>query len=335
YISFHDTMDLSIAIRIATVYNDRIFFSVGGGVVYDSVPIDEYQETIHKGKTIMETLNEKNKGNPKQEIVWINGSLRPVEQAGVNITDLGLQYGYGFFETIRVDSGIPQFLEDHMERFNHAWRFLFGHNPPDLTWNDIVQRVIKGNGLENETVALKIIATWGDRHTPPYSHTICVLARPYVHRLKGREKKGLRLGIYPDPHCSPLTDYKTLNYLYYFMAGRWAANNGYDEAITLNSDRSVSETNTANILLINGGTVIQPVSPHVLPGVMEKNVLRFLEKKGYSIKRKKVMAEDLFSADSVIITNSLIGAVPVLSIDGKDLKTSNGLMADLGKLNKY
>ena len=35
YISFHDTMDLSIAIRTATIFNHRVFFSVGGGIVYD------------------------------------------------------------------------------------------------------------------------------------------------------------------------------------------------------------------------------------------------------------------------------------------------------------
>ena len=53
YISFHDTMDLSIAIRTATVVGDRLVFSVGGGIVYDSDPEDEYEETLHKGQTLM------------------------------------------------------------------------------------------------------------------------------------------------------------------------------------------------------------------------------------------------------------------------------------------
>ncbi len=57
YISFHDTMDLSIAIRTATITDHKVFFSVGGGIVYDSDPEKEFQETIDKGKTLMESLS--------------------------------------------------------------------------------------------------------------------------------------------------------------------------------------------------------------------------------------------------------------------------------------
>ena len=53
YIGFHDTMDLSIAIRTATIVGDRLLFSVGGGIIYDSDPADELAETLHKGETLM------------------------------------------------------------------------------------------------------------------------------------------------------------------------------------------------------------------------------------------------------------------------------------------
>ncbi|MBF0202509.1 MAG: aminodeoxychorismate synthase component I, partial [Desulfamplus sp.] len=74
YISFHDTMDFSIAIRTAVVANGEIGFSVGGGIVFDSDPEKEYQETLHKGKTFMDILSwdtvadplEKERGNEEQ-----------------------------------------------------------------------------------------------------------------------------------------------------------------------------------------------------------------------------------------------------------------------------
>jgi para-aminobenzoate synthetase component 1 len=56
YVSFHQTMDLSIAIRTATVHAGRLLFSVGGGVVYDSDPNDEFEETLHKGRTLLSAL---------------------------------------------------------------------------------------------------------------------------------------------------------------------------------------------------------------------------------------------------------------------------------------
>lgn len=53
YLSFHQSMDLSIAIRTATITDGKFIFSVGGGVVYDSEAGNEYEETLHKGRTLM------------------------------------------------------------------------------------------------------------------------------------------------------------------------------------------------------------------------------------------------------------------------------------------
>jgi para-aminobenzoate synthetase component 1 len=58
YISLHDTMDLNIAIRTAVVKDGRISFSVGGGIVYDSEPEQEYMETLHKGQSILRALGQ-------------------------------------------------------------------------------------------------------------------------------------------------------------------------------------------------------------------------------------------------------------------------------------
>jgi para-aminobenzoate synthetase component 1 len=64
YLGFHGNMDVNIAIRtmiaIKRIEIDREcyqgFLSVGGGVVYDSDPELEYEETLHKGKTFFEVL---------------------------------------------------------------------------------------------------------------------------------------------------------------------------------------------------------------------------------------------------------------------------------------
>jgi len=76
YISFHGTMDLSIAIRTATVFDHRLVFSVGGGIVYDSDPEKEFQETLDKGKTIMETLLDAACEKKCSFVTaWVNGKM--------------------------------------------------------------------------------------------------------------------------------------------------------------------------------------------------------------------------------------------------------------------
>jgi para-aminobenzoate synthetase component 1 len=322
YISFHRNMDLSIAIRTAIIHNNRIYFAFGGGVVYDSDPLDEYIETLHKGRTIMETL--KNEGHEKSDepMAWINGSVKHLSAGSIALSDLGAQYGYGFFETIKVNSGRILHLEDHMERFRSTWETLFEHPFPDLTWGEIIAQVISANSLDNSVAAVKIIATYGDRGTAPYNHSLFVTARQYTGRFNGNRITGIRLGVYPEARSTFLADYKTLNYLYYYMAGRWAKKNGFDEAVILNPDKSLSETNTANILLVRDNKIIRPFSDHVLRGVMEKHVCTFLKDNGYLIETSRVVIEDIIPSDSIIITNSLIGALPVAYIGAMVLRNS-------------
>ncbi len=56
YLGFDGNVDMNIAIRTMLVKGSRAFFQVGGGIVADSVPEDEYQETLDKGEAIFHTL---------------------------------------------------------------------------------------------------------------------------------------------------------------------------------------------------------------------------------------------------------------------------------------
>jgi len=332
YISFHDTMDLSIAIRTATIYNDKIFFSVGGGIVFDSDPGDEFDETIHKGRTLLEAFGKGEKECERSGHVWINGKIEHADQAAVPVMDPGFQYGYGFFETIRVDKREPKYLAEHINRFDKTWKKLFPGKTPDLCWDKIIDQVIVKNRLNDQTAAVKIIAAMGARQRPPYNHTLVVTARPYISRLEGKKERGLNLVTFPEPRQTPLADHKTLNYLYYLLAGKWAGEKGGDEALILNPDKTVSETNTANILIIRDKSVTVPSSSHVLGGVMEKIVCRLLAGWGYGIEQKSVRPEELLTADYILVTNSLIGALPVLSINGKKLKKPSDLWNKINKI---
>jgi para-aminobenzoate synthetase component I len=56
YLGWHGNADLNIAIRTALVHQGSCYFSVGGGIVYDSDEEDEYQETLHKARTLFDLI---------------------------------------------------------------------------------------------------------------------------------------------------------------------------------------------------------------------------------------------------------------------------------------
>ncbi|MFC1872106.1 aminodeoxychorismate synthase component I [Chloroflexota bacterium] len=57
YLGFDGNMDLNIVIRTILVKNNKAYFQVGGGIVYDSVPEQEYQETLDKARALIEALS--------------------------------------------------------------------------------------------------------------------------------------------------------------------------------------------------------------------------------------------------------------------------------------
>lgn len=56
YIGFNGNMDMSIAIRTFLLDGSRVYFQVGGGIVADSDPEEEYQETLHKARALMKSI---------------------------------------------------------------------------------------------------------------------------------------------------------------------------------------------------------------------------------------------------------------------------------------
>ena len=56
YLGFDGRMDLNIAIRTITVANGQAYFHAGGGIVADSDPEAEYEETLHKARALAGAL---------------------------------------------------------------------------------------------------------------------------------------------------------------------------------------------------------------------------------------------------------------------------------------
>lgn len=322
YLGFRGTMDLSIAIRTATIAGGRLVYSVGGGVVYDSDPADEYEETLHKGRTLsnaLARLGSRSAGADDERVGWMDGKLVPMAAMTVSVEEEGFAYGYGFFETLRVQAGRPLRLEAHLARFARSWGTLFGGEAPDITWKHVIDQVLEANGLQDAVAAVKILASAGKPGQGERGIRLMVTARPYTHRLEATGRTGLRLAVYPQGRQSPLADHKTTNYLLQRLAANHARDHHADEAILLNADGSVSETNTANLLCRIAGRFVRPASVHVLPGTMEQAVLDLFASWGTPVETRALAVEDLRSAECLLVTNALMGAVPATEIDGVPL----------------
>ncbi|MGG0187299.1 anthranilate synthase component I [Bacillus rhizoplanae] len=56
YISFSGNMDMALAIRTMVVKDEKAYVQAGAGIVYDSNPVAEYEETLNKAKALLEVM---------------------------------------------------------------------------------------------------------------------------------------------------------------------------------------------------------------------------------------------------------------------------------------
>ncbi len=56
YVSWSGNLDTAIAIRTAVIKDNRLYIQAGAGIVYDSVPTSEWEETMNKGRAIFRAV---------------------------------------------------------------------------------------------------------------------------------------------------------------------------------------------------------------------------------------------------------------------------------------
>jgi len=62
YMTWQGNMDTAIAIRTAVIKNQKLHIQVGAGIVADSVPAKEWEETMNKGRAIFKAVALAHKG---------------------------------------------------------------------------------------------------------------------------------------------------------------------------------------------------------------------------------------------------------------------------------
>ncbi|MBI1976959.1 MAG: anthranilate synthase component I family protein [Candidatus Omnitrophica bacterium] len=71
YLSFSGEMDLNIVIRTFVVSQGKLFIQVGAGIVADSIPEKEYEETLRKGQALLEAVQSMRNVEQKSEALYL------------------------------------------------------------------------------------------------------------------------------------------------------------------------------------------------------------------------------------------------------------------------
>ena len=256
-------------------------------------------------------------------VVWINGELKPTDEAMVSVFDHGLLYGDGVFDTMFATYGYIFKLREHIERLRRSLRATRMALPiPEEDLERVVRDTVAANGLRDAYI--KVVATRGVSPEPLLdprncTPTLIVFVRPYLSLAgAGKRETGLSTkltSIQRVGHSALDPRVKNLNYLNLVLAKFEAINANADEALLLDEEGYVCEAPGYNMFVVRDGVVLTP-ERGVLEGITRETVLELCAELGIPSVIKSVAPFDLFVADEIFLSSTAAGLVPVTKVDG-------------------
>ena len=258
-------------------------------------------------------------------IVNIDGAFVDPKEAYLPLDDGAVHFGDTLFETLKARDGRIRFLEVHLDRMELAaclLAFPFERQAVREALTATAQRLDATVGRLRLTLTR---GTFSGLHLPPAAQgRFFILARPYIEPTASERATGVACIIAPNRRVNPLShlpQMKRGNYIDCLYAADFARRRGAREALFVSAEGCVLEGATSNLFALQGDTLVTPPAGElVLAGIMRRQVLRAAADLGLQVEERDVRLGELFAADEVFLTNSLIDLLPVSQIEGRPLR---------------
>lgn len=260
--------------------------------------------------------------------IYLNNSFVPKEEAKVSVFDHGLMYGDGIFETLRSYNGTVFRIDSHIDRLlasAEMIRLAVPKGKDEL--KEVTYQSLKINGLREAYIRISITRGEGEIGLDPdlcKEPTIIVISKPLTPYPDEIYRKGVRIIIsavrrMPAEALDPAI--KSLNFLNNILAKISAKDKKAFDALMLNEQGYVTETTTANIFIVRKGLLITPpLSSGILKGITRSAIILISRAMGIDLLEQNILPADLYGADESFLTNTSLEIMPVVEVDGNQIR---------------
>lgn len=280
---------------------------------------------------MLQTFSEKN----KDLVVNINGRLVHRNEAGVSPFDSAVQGGDAVWEGLRLYDRRIFKLTEHLDRLRgSAIALAFAQIP---SHDEITREITRTLGANQMTdgVHIRLTLTRGVKYTSGMDPrvntsgpTLIVLAehKPPVYGKGGISLVTSAVRRFPPDCMDPKIHH--CNLIQSILAKIQANRAGADDAVMLDMNGFVAETNATHLFLVSGdgadAVVMTPRCVACPEGITRATVIALCRANGIAIEERDLSLTEFYRADEVFCTGTMGELVSVREIDGREIGRMSG-----------
>jgi branched-chain amino acid aminotransferase len=262
-------------------------------------------------------------------LIWFNDEFIPWREAKTHVLTHTLHYGLGVFEGVRAyetKKGPAIFrLEDHTRRlFNsaHIVGMKLPFTPTQI--NQAHKDSISRNNLKSGYI--RPMAFYGAEamgiSAKELSTNVIVAAWSWGAYM-GQEAldSGIKVktsSLSRHHVNSTMTKAKANgNYMNSILAHQEATNDGYDEALLLDTQGFIAEGTGENIFIVKNGELITPSLTSALEGITRDTVITIAKVLDVKVTEKSITRDEVYTADEAFFTGTAAEVTPIKELDGR------------------
>lgn len=256
-------------------------------------------------------------------MILINGQ----PDSMINVSDRGLQYGDGLFETMAYKNGEIQSLDAHMERlFQGCQRLAI---PLDIMQLKAELALICAQTAEDSVIKIIVTRGEGGRGYKASKALIPtrIIARHDMPDYPIENQSGIkvrlcqtRLGLNP-----ALAGLKHLNRLEQVLARNEWDDVDIKEGLMFDINDQLIEGTMSNVFIVKAGQLYTAdLDKAGVAGILRQKIIRLSQTLGLEMQIRTLDIKDLINADELFVCNSLIGIWPVTEVAETDYRYSYG-----------
>lgn len=262
-------------------------------------------------------------------MVYVGGALVPRSQAKVSVFDSSVQGGDAVWEGLRVYNGRIAFLDEHLDRLlDSAHALMFTDVPTIEQIKATIFETLAANKMRDH-VHIRLTLTRGEKITsgmdPRLNQSGCCLIVLAEWKPPVYSTEGIRLITAATRRNSPAAlDSKIHhnNLLNNILAKIEANVAGADDALMLDMNGFVAETNATNVFIVKERRLRTPHANACLPGITRGVVLKLARQEKMDCRQRNLSLSQLYAADEMFVSGTMGELTAVLELDGR--KIGNG-----------